>query len=104
MADFKWIISALERNTGKTNGKPDAVTAVHWRLAASDGEFTSEAYGSASLPEPSKDFVAYKDLTPETVTAWLEETLDVEKIRAALTDQLAELAKPKSVTDTPPWA
>jgi len=104
MVEYTWTFPSLERNPRKVDGKSDTVTAVHWRLQAKDGDFHAEAYGSVTLPPPGGTFVAYKDLTPEEVTKWVEGAIDVGKTKAALAEALNELAKPSSVTETPPWA
>jgi hypothetical protein len=100
MVDYTWAFPALERDIGND----DAVTTVHWRLLASEGGLTTEAYGSAGLPAPGDDFVPYAELTPDVVILWLEDLIDADAIKANLAERLAEMAAPKSTTAAPPWA
>jgi hypothetical protein len=103
MIEFNWIISAMEciKNEGDLN---DVVITIHWRYAATKDEFTTETYGSISMPLPTgEEFTPYEQLTKEQVCGWLEATLDVPAMENSLEAQLDLLINPTNVTLPPPF-
>jgi hypothetical protein len=95
---YTWTIASCERTTAD-----GIVYTVHWTIAASDGTYTSSAYGSIGLEPPAGDAIPYADLTPEIVIGWVQAKLDVPAIEAALQAQLDEQAAPTNATGVP-WA
>ena len=95
---FTWAIASCERTTAD-----GIVFTAHWTLAATDGTYTSTAYGSIGLEQPEGDIIPYADLTPEIVVFWVQEKLDVPAILAALQAQLDEQAAPTKAAGVP-WA
>lgn len=97
---FKWDIAQLERNTAD-----GVVFTVHYTVAASDGVYSSSAYGSLGLEQPEDDIIPYADLTPEIVIGWVKEKLGgpekVEEIEAALQAQLDEQHAPTKAQGLP---
>ena len=92
---YTWAIANLERTTAD-----EIVFTAHWTLAATDGTYTSTAYGSIGLEQPEGDIIPYADLTPEIVIGWVQDRLDVPAIEAALQSQQAASTKAAGV----PWA
>jgi len=95
---YTWTIVSCERTTAD-----GIVYTVHWTIAASDGTYTSSAYGSIGLEPPAGDAIPYADLTPELVIGWVQAKLDVPAIEAALQAQLDEQAAPTMAAGVP-WA
>ena len=99
---FTWAIASCERTTAD-----GIVFTAHWTLAATDGTYTSTAYGSIGLEQPEGDIIPYADLTPEIVVFWVQEKLGgdekVAEIEAALQAQLDEQAAPTKAAGVP-WA
>lgn len=97
---FKWDIAQLERNTAD-----GVVFTVHYTVAASDGVYSSSAYGSLGLEQPEDDIIPYADLTPEIVIGWVKEKLGgadkVAEIEAALQAQLDEQHAPTKAQGLP---
>ena len=93
---FTWAIASCERTTAD-----GIVFTAHWTLAATDGTYTSTAYGSIGLEQPEGDIIPYADLTPEIVVFWVQEKLDVPAILAALQAQLDEQAAPTKAAGVP---
>ena len=91
-------IAQLERNTAD-----GGVTVAHWRATKTAGDHTASSYGTVSFtPDPdSEGFVAFEDLTVETVTGWVEEALDVESIEAGLDANLYLQATPVTAFGLP---
>ena len=107
MIEYNWIISAME-NYPKADGLDNVVFQVHYRRQATevDGEKTwlAETYGAQTMPAPSpEDYTPYEDLTFEQVCGWLEATLDVAVIDAALEANIEEQKNPKVLQSPLPW-
>ena len=88
---FTWNIANLNRQLSD-----GTVTAVHWTLSAErtvSGEtLGTGCYGSVGLgaPDPN-NFIDYDDLTPQIVTAWIEDVLGADQVTSlknGLTGQL----------------
>jgi hypothetical protein len=61
-----WTIANLERNTAD-----GGVVVAHWRVTATDGDYSASLYGTAGFtPDPeSPDFVPFESLTEADVLA-----------------------------------
>ena len=92
-----WTISQLDRNTA--NG---FVTTAHWQATAVDGEHTASIYSTASWADGTVN-IAYENLTPETVLAWVWESVDKTATEAALAANIALQKNPVQASGTP-WA
>jgi hypothetical protein len=95
---YTWAIASCDRHT-----KDGIVFTVHWTLAASDGTYSSSAYGSIGLEQPEGSVIPYADLTAEIVIGWVQAKLDVPTIEAALQAQLDEQAAPTKAAGVP-WS
>lgn len=103
----KWAIAALECKPSVDN-LTDVVSIIHWRKQATevvgDKTYIVETYGSCSMPPAdAESFIAFDSLTEETVTAWLEATLDVSVIDAGLDAKLELEKNPPLVQKIAPW-
>jgi hypothetical protein len=82
---------------------------IHYRFDLVDGEHSKGAYGTVSVTgDPNADgFVAFDDLTEDTVTAWVVNALGgqekVDEIEAALQAKIEEDKNPTSAVGMP-WA
>jgi hypothetical protein len=99
--EFTWAVANLERNTAD-----GAVFTVHYTVNASDGTYSSSAYGSIGLEQPDPDeMIPYAELTPELVIGWVQEKLGgeekVAEIEAALQAQLDEQRQPTKAAGVP---
>ena len=93
-----WGVAQMERHTAD-----GIVFTVHYTVAASDGTYSSSAYGSIGLEQPEGNVVPYADLTPELVISWVQEKLNVEEIEAALQSQLDQQRTPTTAQGVP-WS
>ncbi len=66
---FTWAVSTLDRQLSD-----GYVSTVHYTVSATDGTYSSSAYGSVGLERPS-ELIAYSDLTEELVVGWVKEAL-----------------------------
>lgn len=98
MTSFTWTIEDMTRN-------PDdgGVVTVYWKCVATDGDNTSDASGSVSFvyDAASSAFVAYNDLTQQTVLSWLPDGLRSDT-ESSLTINVFEAGIPEP-TNGLPW-
>ena len=92
-----WSIKNLERM--EADG---VVTVVHWACEATEGDNTVTATGTSYFETESsaEGFIAYDNLTEETVLGWIE---NKETIEAGLAEKLTAMAEPQPITGMP-WA
>ncbi len=101
---LKWIIVQLDTKP-QDGDLLDVVSVVHWRRNATDGTYSSEAYGTMLCPTPSDtDFTAYPDLTQAQVESWLDAGLDVFTIDNGLVNEIDNQKNPPIVVLPLPWA
>lgn len=82
MATFNWSVPMTEYT--KADG---GIFTVHWRVSASDGDFSASSYGTCGFtPDASApDFVAYDALTEADVLGWVwADGVDKDATEAAL--------------------
>ena len=98
--DFQWKIANLERET-----QDGFVYNAHYTISASDGTYSSSAYGSIGLERPDT-LIPFDDLTEEVVIGWVKEKLGAEKVTEvedALQVQLDEKHAPTKAAGVP-WS
>ena len=98
--EIKWFLPNLERDI-KTGG----VQTAHWRVSATDGEFSAASYGTCgfTFDPDSPDFVAFKDLTEEQVLQWVwADGVDKDATEAALQANI-DAQKNPTTADGVPW-
>ncbi len=97
---FKWDIAQMERHTAD-----GIIFTVHYTVAASDGTYSSSAYGSIGLEQPEGDVIPYADLTPEIVIGWVQDKLGgeekVAEIQSALQAQIDQQRTPTTAQGLP---
>lgn len=94
--EYTWGVAQMERHTAD-----GIVFTVHYTVAASDGTYSSSAYGSIGLEQPEGDVIPYADLTPELVIGWVQDKLNVEEIEAALQAQIDQQRTPTTAQGVP---
>lgn len=95
---FEWKIANLERETDD-----GFVFTAHYTVNASDGVYTSGAYGSLGFERPD-NLIPFSELTEEIVIGWVKEKFGEEKvveIEAALQSQLDEQRHPTKAAGVP---
>ena len=99
---FTWTVNTLERTVAD-----GIVSVVHYSVNASDGTYSSGAYGSIGLDAPAEgdDTIAYADLTESTCVGWAQDKLGgaekVSEIEAALQAQIDQQRTPVTATGKP---
>jgi hypothetical protein len=100
MADttFTWAIANLERETAD-----GFVFTAHYTVNASDGTYSSGAYGSLGFERPD-NLIPFSELTEEVVVGWVKEHFGAEKvaeIESALQAQIDEQRAPSKASGVP---
>mgnify|MGYP007032697469 FL=1 len=99
---FTWAVGTMDRQL--SNG---AVQTVHYTVSASDGTYSSGAYGSVGLdqPESDSDLTAYADLTESWAVAAVQAKLGgaekVAEIEAALQREIDKQRTPVTGSGVP---
>jgi hypothetical protein len=99
---FTWTVNTLERTVAD-----GIVSVVHYSVSASDGTYSSGAYGSVGLDAPAEgdDIIAYADLTEANCISWAQDKLGgaekVAEIEAALQAQIDQQRTPVTATGKP---
>ena len=83
----------------------DVVVTACWRCTAVDGDHSASNYGSMGFASPSGDFVAYPDLTEDTVLGWIwANGVDKAEVEANVARELDMQVNPPTVAKELPWA
>jgi hypothetical protein len=94
--EYTWTIAQLERNTAD-----DFVVTVHYRISATDGEYTASTYGTVGYTQESETFIPFADLTEATVVGWVKESLGEDTVETALASQIETQKAPVTVAGMP---
>lgn len=105
--NYNWTIAALDC-VPHTDGLTNVVQTVHWRLDGSElvneRMITGSVYATCTLPAPGDEFVAFADLTPETVLGWIwANGVDKDATEAAVTSQIETQKNPPIIQPQLPW-
>ena len=95
MTTVNWTISTLDRDVAT-----GFVNCAHWQATAVDGEHTASIYSTASWADGTVN-TPYENLTPETVLAWVWESVDKTATEAALAANIALQKAPVTASGTP---
>jgi hypothetical protein len=77
------------------------VNEVHWRVDATDGEYSAGVYGSAGF---TGDLTTpYESLTQEQVLGWVWESVDRQATEANVLAQIEAQKNPVTATGLP-WS
>jgi hypothetical protein len=95
-ATINWTIQQLDRKTAD-----GFVTTAHWRVDATEGEYSAGVYGSAGFTGDLT--IPYESLTESQVLEWVWESVDKEATEANLDGQIAAQKNPTSATGLP-WS
>jgi hypothetical protein len=85
----------------------DVISVSFWRLTATDGAYSSSAYGSIALGKPNPaSFTPFQQVTPEQLQEWTETALGEETVtrtKVTLAQQIEQKKNPTSGNVPPPW-
>jgi hypothetical protein len=104
---YNWTISAMDC-VPQEDGHTDVVVVAHWNVSATDGTYSSSAYGTQSFTyDAGKAFIPYDSLTESEVVLWVQESMGIDAVTALqqnLDQQIANQVNPPIVTPPLPWA
>lgn len=101
---YTWKIQELTV-APNDSGLQDVVKSVRYSVTASEDEFSTDIELSVALnpiADPNQ-FVAYVDLTEQTVLDWIQPMTDIIELEARAAMALQELRTPPIVTKPLPW-
>lgn len=105
--NYKWNIQALDC-VPQEDGLTDVVVTAHWNVSATDGTYTSSAYGTQSFTyDKTKSFTPFANLTQDQVVGWVQEGMGIDAVTAlqqSLDQQIENQINPPIVTPALPWA
>lgn len=92
--------------TEYTNDADKGIVVCHWRVTATDGDYSASSYGTCGFtPDPTApDFVPFELLTEADVLQWVYAELGAEQLAAiedGLSANIEEQKAPKVVAGTP---
>jgi hypothetical protein len=99
MINYTWKFNAFDCTPDKV------VTSIHWRYKGVNENNTSyETYGVIGVGLPDyENFTDFENLTYEQVCSWIENLVDVEIMQNNISEQIALLEQPKTITLNPPF-
>ena len=107
MITYNWTITDLQ--TIDKPSSPDHVVFAKVLIEASDGPYNAELEYAVHFPSNSgEDFVAYSNLTQETILNWIESTLGESWIKIVYRDLTNKINMQRNPPDKPvskplPW-
>lgn len=102
---YTWNIVQMDAYPEK-DGLTDVVFRTNWTVSGTDGTYTGDAYGTASVTLNNEGvFTPYNKLTQQQVIGWVKNSLgeEVAVIEARIATQIANQASPPVVTLPLPW-
>ena len=104
MITYKWEVLSLYTKPS-LDGLTDVVRRVTWRYQITDGGNYGEIYQDTYLPDPtdSNNYIAYSDLSEETILGWIQSIEDIPALQAELQLRLEKSKNPDVVENKFPW-
>lgn len=103
-----WSVVGLDV-VKSVNSFTNVVKTVYWKLEGIEDTYQTDSYGSILLEfklGPADEFIAYEDLTEETVIGWVKAVLGQERVQAyeaSLQGQMDAIKDPVEVNLPLPW-
>lgn len=100
-----WTISQLDC-VPQEDSLTDVVVTAHWNCTATQDEYSSNVYGTASFTlEQGAGFTPYADLTQDQVLGWCwTNGVDKDATEANVEAQLEAQINPPIISPALPWA
>jgi hypothetical protein len=104
MITYKWEVLSLYTKPS-LDGLENVVRRVTWRYQITDGGNYGEIYQDTYLPDPSgsNTYIAYPNLTEETILGWVQNIEDVPALQAELQLRLEKSKNPDIIENKLPW-
>lgn len=104
MLTYTWHVLSLYTKPS-LNDLTDVVRRITWRYQLTDGGNYGEIYKDTYLPEPSdtNTYIAYSDLSEETIIGWIQSIEDIPALQAELQIKLEKSKNPDLLENKLPW-
>lgn len=104
MSTMDWIFPQFDVAKSE-NGLTDVVKTIHWRLKCTDGDCSTETYGSISLGSPDKDnFISFDKLSMGWAVDAVVNHIDLAEISEQMQKEIDRQKNPPIVYVQPPFA
>jgi len=100
--NFEWQINTLDARV-EHDKKNNVIYNIHWGYYANKGDYSVSMIGTMGVEYDKDNFIEYDDLQKSDVIEWLEAKLDVDSMKANLSDQISKLENPTDVVLRPDW-
>ncbi len=101
MITYNWNCKTVDVHP-QEEGETNIVYNVHWIVTGVDGDYSSKAIGTQTVPlSEDGTFIPFEDLTNDVVVEWTKEAMGEEQvasIEAGIASQIKALINPTSVT------
>ena len=103
MITYNWNCRTVDVHP-QEEGETDVVYNVHWIVTGVDGDYSSNAIGTQTVPlSEDGTFIPFEDLTNDVVVEWTKEAMgeeQVTQVEASIASQIEDQINPTSVTMT----
>jgi len=101
-----WIVEQMDCYP-QAEGQTDVVFTVHWRVNATDGNYTATNYGTVGVTYVAgTPYTPYAQLTQAQVIGWVQDAMGPEQvsdIETGLAINIANQMNPPVVSPELPW-
>lgn len=105
MITYNWNCKTVDVHP-QEEGETDVVYNVHWIVTGVDGDYSSNAIGTQTVPlSEDGTFIPFEDLTNDVVVGWTKEAMgaeEVAQVEASIAGTIESLITPTSITLTIP--
>jgi hypothetical protein len=104
MVEYNYEILRLNIAPHK-NGMDNVVVSVNWRYQITENSDYADIYYVTDIPSAvdPDSFIAYDDLTDETIFSWVSKAVNLESLKKELQAELEKVKTPEKVEKLPPW-
>tara|TARA_A100001515_G_scaffold114220_1_gene95655 strand:+ start:189 stop:518 length:330 start_codon:yes stop_codon:yes gene_type:complete len=100
--NYSWVVNALDARV-EHDKNSNVIYNIHWGYYADQSDNSVSMIGTMGVEYDKDNFIEYDELQKSDVIEWLEAKLDVDSMKADLSDQLSVLANPTDVVLRPNW-
>lgn len=98
-----WKINRLDC-APMQGSRMNVVKVVHWTCEDTVNDVSASVYNTCTLPPPDTDFIAYNNLTQDTVLGWIwANGVHKSSAEAAVAQRIQDQITPAVVQPPLPW-
>ena len=102
---YNWKINQLDTKI-KHEEKDNVIYNVHWTYIATDDSekpYIASSYGTCGFVYDKDNFKEFADIKKEDVVTWIEATLDIDKLKQNLDNNIELQKNPTDNHVVPEW-